>query len=311
MALPAALNDLIAALPSATVVVDRGDRIAALNAPAEALLGKGLLGRHFITGLRQPALVDGVEQTLRDGLRRQCAFVARQRGADVSFDVTLAAFGPDGQVLVSFADVTRMAQADRMRRDFVANVSHELRTPLTSMIGFIETLQGPARDDPAAQARFLGIMSEEAQRMNRLVDDLLSLSKVEQAEGQTPTQRIDLCQIVATAVRNLTPRAAERGSTGAGVHEPDRERRQIWPRGRAGRGVGPNLTEPSGGARSCGQRGGARFRAGHLAAAPAASDRTVLPRRQPPQPRSGRHGAGSGDCETYPQPTWRAAQDHV
>jgi len=68
------------------VVVDRGDRIAALNAPAEALLGKGLLGRHFITGLRQPALVDGVEQTLRDGLRRQCAFVARQRGADVSFE---------------------------------------------------------------------------------------------------------------------------------------------------------------------------------------------------------------------------------
>ncbi len=74
-------------------------------------------------------------------------------------------------ILVSFEDITPMEQAGQMRRDFVANVSHELRTPLTALLGFIETLQGPARNDPKAQERFLGIMGAEAGRMNRLVSD--------------------------------------------------------------------------------------------------------------------------------------------
>ena len=90
-------------------------------------------------------------------------------------------------MILCFQDVTQVAQAGQMRRDFVANVSHELRTPLTSLMGFIETLRGPARDDAPARDRFLGIMQDEAGRMNRLVADLLSLSRVESDERVRPT----------------------------------------------------------------------------------------------------------------------------
>mgnify|MGYP001949892469 CR=1 FL=1 len=96
-----------------------------------------------------------------------------------------------------------------IRRDFVANVSHELRTPLTALMGFIETLGGPARDDEAARDRFLGIMSAEAERMNRLVGDLLSLSRVEADERVRPTTPINVADVLRTAVQNLTPLANE------------------------------------------------------------------------------------------------------
>ena len=89
-----------------------------------------------------------------------------------------------GRAVVVLSDRTRERAVERMRADFVANVSHELRTPLASLIGFIDTLRGPAADDPPAQQRFLGIMGEQAARMNRLIDDLLSLSRIELIEHQ-------------------------------------------------------------------------------------------------------------------------------
>ena len=87
-----------------------------------------------------------------------------------------------GRAVVVLSDRTHERAVERMRADFVANVSHELRTPLASLIGFIDTLRGPAADDPPAQQRFLGIMGEQAARMNRLIDDLLSLSRIELIE---------------------------------------------------------------------------------------------------------------------------------
>ena len=93
------------------------------------------------------------------------------------------------EVAAVLSDRTRERALERMRADFVANASHELRTPLASLIGFIDTLRGPAADDPPAQARFLQIMAEQAARMNRLIDDLLSLSRIELAEHQAPTER--------------------------------------------------------------------------------------------------------------------------
>ena len=98
-----------------------------------------------------------------------------------------------------------------MRRDFVANVSHELRTPLTALSGFIETLGGAARDDAAARDRFLAIMAREAGRMNRLVQDLLHLSRVEAAERVRPTTRIDLQKVLATTLGSLRPLADDAG----------------------------------------------------------------------------------------------------
>jgi two-component system phosphate regulon sensor histidine kinase PhoR len=101
---------------------------------------------------------------------------------------------------------------ERMRADFVANVSHELRTPLTSLIGFIETLQGPASDDPPAQQRFLGIMAEQGARMNRLIDDLLSLSRIELTEHQSPSESVDLKALISGLVAGFEPRLAQRKS---------------------------------------------------------------------------------------------------
>jgi len=114
-------------------------------------------------------------------------------------------------VLVSFEDLTEREQAAQMRRDFVANVSHELRTPLTAMLGFVETLRGAARDDPAARDRFLGIMGAEAGRMARLVEDLLSLSRVEQDERVRPTAPVELGRLVTQTVASLEPLAEASG----------------------------------------------------------------------------------------------------
>jgi two-component system phosphate regulon sensor histidine kinase PhoR len=114
-------------------------------------------------------------------------------------------------VLCAFEDITEAEKIGQMRRDFVANVSHELRTPLTALLGFIETLQGPARDDAAARARFLGIMAREAMRMNRLVRDLLSLSRVEAEERVRPTDRVDIAAIMASVATTLRPMAEAAG----------------------------------------------------------------------------------------------------
>ena len=103
---------------------------------------------------------------------------------------------------------------ERMRSDFVANASHELRTPLAALSGFIETLAGPARDDPEARARFLKTMAGEAARMTRLVNDLLSLSRIEASEHQAPSDRVDLDRLPgdrgrhAAAVCRAAPRRA-------------------------------------------------------------------------------------------------------
>jgi two-component system phosphate regulon sensor histidine kinase PhoR len=100
-------------------------------------------------------------------------------------------------------DVTALKQAERMRADFVANVSHELRTPLSALLGFTETLRGPAKDDAPARERFLGIMHEQAQRMTRLVRDLLSLSRIEELEHTPPTENVDLRRVVGSVVDTL------------------------------------------------------------------------------------------------------------
>lgn len=112
-----------------------------------------------------------------------------------------------GFLILSFQDVTQLAQAGQMRRDFVANVSHELRTPLTALMGFIETLRGAARDDADARDRFLSIMEGEASRMNRLVGDLLSLNRVESKERIRPKEEMDLVAHLASTLKTMQPLA--------------------------------------------------------------------------------------------------------
>ncbi len=114
------------------------------------------------------------------------------------------------RAILTLSDRTRERALDRMRADFVANASHELRTPLTGLIGFIDTLRGPAADDKAAQSRFLAIMAEQAARMNRLIDDLLLLSRIELDEHQPPLGRVDLASLCARVVAGFEPQTAKR-----------------------------------------------------------------------------------------------------
>jgi len=118
-----------------------------------------------------------------------------------------------GLLLLTFYDLTGARRLDRMRADFVANASHELRTPLASLSGFIETLQGPARDDPAARERFLAIMGEQAWRMSRLIDDLLSLSRVELDAHLRPDTVVELGPVISDVCDSLNPLARERKVT--------------------------------------------------------------------------------------------------
>lgn len=202
--------EILNALPSPAILIDGADRIAAMNGAAERLLSATLLGRHYITALRQPGLLDAIEGVRSDGVARRSPWLSRTGARDTTWEAHVARAGP--MLLVHFEDLTIAEEVGQMRRDFVANVSHELKTPLTALLGFIETLTGPARDDPGARQRFLATMQDEARRMHRLVEDLLSLSRVEADERRRPTAPVDLRPILISVTALLRPLAEERGA---------------------------------------------------------------------------------------------------
>jgi two-component system phosphate regulon sensor histidine kinase PhoR len=208
------IASIIGALPLPAVFVQMDSRIAAVNGRAEEILGEGLTGRHYITALRQPAVLDAIETCLRTGAETDARYLSNDGAQDTNFDLHCA-FVTNETIpgaLVTLTDVTEAEQMPQMRRDFVANVSHELRTPLTAVMGFVETLQGPARDDAAAREKFLEIIARETARMNRLVGDLLSLSRVEGAARQRPTEDVQLAELLASVVHTLGPMADDAGA---------------------------------------------------------------------------------------------------
>lgn len=207
----AASEAIIDGIPEPLLVLDRSRNITHANRAAEALLGERLAGRDLTEAIRHPAVLDNVAQTLQDGGSRSAEIelirpVRRWMRAHVA---KLDAAGDDALVL-TLEDETAMRRAQQMRVDFVANVSHELKTPLATLIGFIETLQGPASEDAEARQRFLPIMQNEAVRMRRIVDDLLSLSRIEAEEHNPPTVRADLREVLDTACHSLQFTAAQR-----------------------------------------------------------------------------------------------------
>ncbi|NSX55314.1 sensor histidine kinase [Parasulfitobacter algicola] len=207
------LISVISAVPLPLVVIAQDETVIALNPRAEDLFGRGLTGRNYVTVLRQPALLDTIENALGSGQTHETRYFGSEAGRDTTFAVRCSPITYAGQpaVIVTLEDTTHLEELGQMRRDFVANVSHELKTPLTALLGFIETLRGAARNDEKARDRFLGIMEREATRMNRLVRDLLSLSRVEGEERMRPNERIDLAAIVGSAVDTLRPLAEENG----------------------------------------------------------------------------------------------------
>ena len=212
------LEGVVRALPDPLLVLSSQGAILAANGPAEEVLGSKLTGKPLSLTVRSPAVLAAVAEVAETALpvhaefelqvpfeRRFDAFVAPlalpSRGGDPSTPL----------VLVMLKDLTREQQLERMRADFVANASHELRTPLASLLGFIETLQGPARSDAAARKKFLEMMRSQAGRMKRLIDDLLSLSRIEMNAHRRPTGIVDLTSVVHQASELLAGMARQAG----------------------------------------------------------------------------------------------------
>lgn len=205
------LNEVLQAVPLPALMISPDQRVTHQNDAALDFFGSNLVGRHVATAIRQPALLETVEAVLSGAPKTSVRYLMSKLGRELTFDVHVAPVPSETSVILTFLDVSPHEEAGQMRSDFVANVSHELRTPLTALSGFIETLRGPARDDPEARARFLDIMDGEANRMNRLVSDLLSLSRVEDMERLRPTDVIELDQVIQTVITALSPAAKDRG----------------------------------------------------------------------------------------------------
>ena len=178
------LRALVAGLPDPVVALDRDGRVLALNERARALAPALRQGEPVAFALRMPELIEAIGRAAAEGEEQRVVYFERVP-LDRWFETIVmpvkrepSATQPD-LVLMTFHDLTPLRRVEEMRADFVANASHELRTPLAALLGFIETLQGSAREDAKARARFLTIMQEQARRMARLIDDLLSLSRIE------------------------------------------------------------------------------------------------------------------------------------
>lgn len=205
---------LVDAMPLPVILIDPNGRLEHSNKSALNILGGAVTGRSYVGALRQPVLLDCVETAMRLGKSNTTEWVSTFAGRETLWRVSVepVKFQSDpSYYLVTFEDRTAMREARQIRRDFVANVSHELRTPLTSLIGFIETLKGPARNDPEGRAKFLSTMEREANRMNRLIGDLLSLSKVEGTERIRPREVVDLAGVINMVASALKPLVQETG----------------------------------------------------------------------------------------------------
>jgi two-component system phosphate regulon sensor histidine kinase PhoR len=205
------VDALLRAVPEAALIVGSDSRLIATNPAAASLLPSLRPGELLVRGLRSPDILDAVTRAFGERKPQKVQWLERVP-VERLFDVYIAPIelaGLPGMVMLTLRDLSEIRRVERMRADFVANVSHELRTPLTSVLGFVETLQGPARNDPVARDRFLSMMGEQARRMSRLVDDLLSLSRIEQSAHLQPTAIVDLAAIAGHVVDTLAPTVIE------------------------------------------------------------------------------------------------------
>ena len=186
-------------------LIVEGFTAVAANAGARLLFGERVAGSDLRLTLRHPAVLDTLAEARGPEGRGHREVVGLGSGSAGSWMVYAVAEG-GGRVLVLFDDITQTRMTERMRVDFVANASHELRTPLATLSGFIETLQGPAAEDAPARHRFLDIMQREAQRMSRLIDDLLSLSRIEIDKHVRPSAHLQLHGVVAEVGKTLAIR---------------------------------------------------------------------------------------------------------
>ena len=202
---PAMLAEVGRMLDDGLLVADGSGTIMSANSAAVRVLGEGLSGKPLTDVIPSQDILDVVEG--RD--QERTLVFSPQSSVAMEFNVRTRRTD-DGLIIVLLLDMTLQRNLEKVRRDFVANVSHELRSPLTSLAGFIETILLNEVTDWPTQQRFLRIMEEEAGRMSRLIDDLLSLSRVEVDEHIIPDQTVPLLEVVKSVMASLEPRAARR-----------------------------------------------------------------------------------------------------
>jgi two-component system phosphate regulon sensor histidine kinase PhoR len=202
------------ALTFPAYVIDASAVLRYANAAAEQALGPPVIGEPASITFRRPEIAELIARAVATGTMQSREItdpVPRERWFHVQIAPVPRPGVTPGFFLLTFLDMTEARRAEQMRSDFIANASHELRTPLASLRGFLETIKGPAANDKAATARFLDIMLNQAERMSRLIDDLLSLSRIEMKAHMRPQGRVDLVDVLGNVTDSLQPLARKLG----------------------------------------------------------------------------------------------------
>lgn len=226
---------ILEGLPHPLILLDAEREIVRATVGARDLLGAVTPGRDLSSALRNPQVLEAADRVLGGGGRELIEFdiqfpASRALNAQIERLPSPAADG--SAAVIALFDVTEIKQVHQMRADFVANASHELRTPLSVLSGCVKTLRGPAKDDPEGREKFLGMMETHASRMTQLIEDLLSLSRIELNENMPPADRVQLTRVIANVVTALEIPAAERGievavEPGLGAHDVQGDESEI------------------------------------------------------------------------------------
>lgn len=215
-----AMKSIVEAFDIPAFILDRQGVLRYANRASVQAFGEANAGDPFSFKFRTPEISNLVDATIENNTRGflnyvdnttpqrwynvECIPVPKIRNLKILSE-------PSKFFLLTFADISQIRKTDQMRSDFIANASHELRTPLSSIRGYIETLQGPANNDSQARDKFLGIMLGQAERMSRLIDDLLSLSNIEMKAHQPPCDEVDLSKVLKQTHSDLQPTAEKYG----------------------------------------------------------------------------------------------------
>lgn len=202
------IDQVLNSLRASVLLIDRNKTIVFSNLAGIERFGDDIVGGAFVRVVRSPDCLRAIDAVLNGEFMRRVEITIGS-APPTTYEVNISQLGSglsdNARAAVTFEDVSQIRDAQLMRSEFVANVSHELRSPLTALAGFIETLKGPAKDDENARGRFLELMENEAARMARLIDDLLSLSKLQGKERIRPEGLVDIHVLLQRVIATLTP----------------------------------------------------------------------------------------------------------